>query len=201
VFFQCRPELDLPIAKWQALFCYSSRVCRVKGRRVLIETLNLEYHLHSTDTKRPEETCEAFGTAAGMYTTARYYRGGIQCKLEGIEHKTLSLSVSGTSCHTTSVHRKVVSPGLSVLMNELFGSANNLFGGPSVLASLQVKDVADLIASTKDQIDVVLGVRSRETESHTRRDQGGCAVRNGWRKSVYARYHHCRPEIPAPTHG
>lgn len=62
-------------------------------------------------------------------------------------------------------------------MDELFGPANDLFGGPSVLAGLQVKNIADLVASTKDQIDVVLGVSSRETESHTRRNQGSCAAR------------------------
>jgi hypothetical protein len=86
-------------------------------------------------------------------------------------------------------------------MNELFCSANDLFGGPSVLASLQVKDIADLVASTKDQIDVVLGVSSRETESHTRRDQGGCAVSIERWISVDVRDHRHRPENPAPTHG
>ena len=66
-----------------------------------------------------------------------------------------------------------------ILVHELFGAADDFIGRPPVLASLEVENVTNLVASSENEINVVLGVRGRKTESNSRRDQGGSTVNTG----------------------
>jgi hypothetical protein len=61
-------------------------------------------------------------------------------------------------------------------VDELFGPTDDLVRRPPVLARLQVENIANLVTRSKDQVDVVLGVRGRETESDSGGDQGGGAA-------------------------
>jgi hypothetical protein len=61
-------------------------------------------------------------------------------------------------------------------VDELFGPTDDLVRRPPVLARLQVENVANLVTRSEDQVDIVLGVRGRETESDSGGDQGGGAA-------------------------
>jgi hypothetical protein len=64
----------------------------------------------------------------------------------------------------------------SVLMNELFGTANDLLNGPSMLSSLEIKDITNFVTGTEDEIDIVLGMSCGKAETDSGRDQWGSAV-------------------------
>jgi hypothetical protein len=68
-------------------------------------------------------------------------------------------------------------PASVVRHDELDCSVNDLINRPSCLAvNLQIEDISNFITSSKELIDVILGMGSTETEADARQDERGGGV-------------------------
>jgi len=63
-----------------------------------------------------------------------------------------------------------VEPRLEVRRHELLRRGNDILDVHLLTQDLEAKDIADLVACTEEQVDVVLGVRGGQAETHSRSD-------------------------------